>query len=157
MKTIASFALAAFLPTLGASALATAAAQPDITLKTQFGSSLVLSYSWGASNSGTLGSGGGGAGAGRVSNQDLHITRSIDAMSSKLMGAVETGRILRCVELTMGALKFTLNEVLVSSYQVGASSADKAGAQEQISFNFAALGYSVDGADFATGPVTACP
>ncbi len=154
MKISTPFAIASLVLAMTASAAAVAATQPDISLKTQFGSSLVLSYSWGASNSGSVG---GGGGVGRVSNQDLNLTRSIDVMSSKLMGAVQTGRHLQCVELTMGSLKFTLNDVLVTSYQVGASSADKAGATEQVSLNFGSLNYSVNGAEESTGPVVACP
>jgi type VI protein secretion system component Hcp len=51
----------------------------------------VLAYSWGASNSGTIGTPGGGAGAGKVNLQDLSFTKAFDELSPEIFQALATG------------------------------------------------------------------
>jgi len=53
----------------------------------------VLSYSWGVSNSGTIGGGGGGGGAGKATFQDLSFTHGIDKASPLLLKACATASI----------------------------------------------------------------
>jgi type VI secretion system secreted protein Hcp len=51
----------------------------------------VLAWSWGASQSGTAHMGG-GAGAGKVSVQDIAVTKYVDAASADLLKAICTGK-----------------------------------------------------------------
>ena len=122
------------------------AAKPAGVLVLPFGDSPVLSYSWGASQSGSIGGGGSGGGAGKVNVQDFHITRTADAHSPKIFKAVATGEHLAIVEINSGSTKFKLQDVLVSSYQTGGSGADgKVTRTDQVSFNFGKITYTVDG------------
>lgn len=94
----------------------------------------VLSWSLGASNPTTIGSGGGGAGAGKVSFSDLSVMVDQSKASPLLMLAVATGQHIKSVVLTGrragggaggGAgdyLTVTLSDVLVTSIQTSAGS-----------------------------------
>lgn len=140
---------------LATAALAFAAgamAADKITLKTGFGTSQVQAYSWGATNTTT--SGGGGGGVGKVVLQDLQVTRNVDSQSPPLFGAVNTGLHLACIELTDGALKITLRDVLVGSYQVGGTTGNKSPTVEQVSFSFGSFAYTVEGV--TQGTAAAC-
>ncbi|HLC25129.1 MAG TPA: type VI secretion system tube protein Hcp [Nitrosopumilaceae archaeon] len=105
----------------------------------------VLSWSWGASQSGSMAAGGGG-GAGKVSMQDLSITKHIDKSSPKLFEALATGKHLKEAKLVLRSaggsqveyLVITLSDVLVSSYSTGGSSGDDR-PTESISLNFAQI------------------
>jgi len=102
----------------------------------------VLSFSWGESNASRVAHGGGG-GAGRVSMQDLHFTMRVNKASPTLMLACANGKHFQKATLTcrkaggeqqLDFLKFTLSEVLVSSYE---SSGDQnVGPTDQLSLNF---------------------
>jgi type VI secretion system secreted protein Hcp len=91
----------------------------------------VLSWSWGESNAATFGSGGGG-GAGKVQMQDLHFTMKVSKASPVLMLSCASGKHIAKAELFArkagGAqeeyMKFTLSDVMVSSYQTGGSGGD---------------------------------
>lgn len=88
----------------------------------------LLSYSFGASNTGTF-AGGGGGGAGKVSFQDFSFTKYVDASSPPLFQAVATGKhfknaILEIVEPPVGkgesqVLRYTLDDVIVTSFFQG--------------------------------------
>ena len=88
----------------------------------------VLSWAWGASNSGAV-SVGGGTGAGKATIQDLQFTTPLSKASPKLFLACATGQHLKQAKLTAvraGAkqaefLTLTLSDVMVSSYQTGGS------------------------------------
>jgi type VI protein secretion system component Hcp len=147
--SIKQFAVASAFLAIATSAMATD--RNAITLKTAFGSSPVQSYTWGATNTTSSGSGGG---TGKVVLQDLQVTREIDSQSSQLLGAVNTGAHLACVELTDGSLKITLRDVLVGSYLVGGSSGNKTPTVEQVSLSFASFAYAVDGV--TQGTAAAC-
>ncbi len=149
---IKQFAVAAATFAIATGALA--ADKNDITLKTTFGTAPVQSYSWGATNTASTGSG--GAGAGKVVLQDLQFTRTVDAQSPQFLGAVNTGLHLACVQLTDGSLKLTLRDVSVASYVVGGSSgnANKTPAVEQVSLAFTSFAYTVDGV--TQGTAAAC-
>jgi type VI secretion system secreted protein Hcp len=120
----------------------------------------LLSFSWGETNASNVAHGGGG-GAGRVSMQDLHFTMKVNKASPTLMLACATGKHFQKVTLScrkagesqQDFLKFTLSEVLVSSYQsAGDGSADPT---EQLSLNFLKIqmAYSKQSADGSVIPV----
>lgn len=77
--------------------------------------------------------------------QDLHITKKIDKASPKLMLACADGEHLKKATLTCRKagteqqefLKYTLSDVLVSSYQTGGHSTGDTIPLDQVSLNFA--------------------
>jgi len=83
------------------------------------------SYSWGLSNTGTVG--GGGGGTGKAVLQDFHFTSKLNKASPKLMLACATGEHIREATLTVRKaggdgfefLKIKLNDILVSSHAPG--------------------------------------
>jgi type VI secretion system secreted protein Hcp len=105
----------------------------------------VLSWSFGASQSGSMAMGG-GAGAGKVVMQDFHFTKSVDKSSPKLFEALATGKHLKEAKLVLRSaggsqveyLVITLSDVLVSSYSTGGSSGEDRPI-ESISLNFAQI------------------
>ncbi len=121
----------------------------------------IMSFSWGATNTGTNVSGGGG-GAGKVSFEDIHITKTVDKSSPLLMLACASGQHIKSAVLACRKaggeqqeyLKITLTDVLVSSYQSGGHGHDVAGNSsadngqtfgpvptDTISLNFAKITY----------------
>jgi type VI secretion system secreted protein Hcp len=89
----------------------------------------ILSFSWGESQAGQVAHGGGG-GAGKVSMQDFHFTMRTSKASPTLFLGCATGMHFRNAVLIgmrggerqkqqQPYLKFTLSDVLVSSYNVG--------------------------------------
>lgn len=90
----------------------------------------LLSYSWGATQSGGSHSGGGG-GAGKVSFQDFHFASSTSTASPQMAEAMCQGKVFPKVELQVVGmsddnryrvfLKYELTNVLISSYQMGGS------------------------------------
>jgi len=145
MKMAKQFAAASLAFTLAASTSVLAANNPaTVTLETEFGQSPVLAWSWGATNSGTAQSGGGG-GAGKASIQDMAFTRLTDAQSPDFVWKLVTGRHLQPVTITQGSLKFTLADVVVSSYSVGSPNDPGEPQTENITLNFRQITYTVDG------------
>ena len=104
------------------------------------------SYSWGQVQSGSAGHGGGG-GAGKVQPQDFHFVKKVDKASPVLMIACATGQHFKSVILTArkaGAgqqeyLKITMEDVLISSYQIGGSAHSDVVPLDQVAMNFAKL------------------
>jgi type VI secretion system secreted protein Hcp len=104
------------------------------------------SWGFGATQSGTMHSGGGG-GAGKVSVQDLHFVTSVSKASPKLFLACCNGEHLKKAVLVARKAgkdqqeyyKITLSDVLVSSYQDGGSSHDGLIPVDQVSLNFAKI------------------
>ena len=102
------------------------------------------SFSWGASNAGSFSAGGGG-GSGKVSMQDFHFVMNMNKASPKLMLTCATGEHIKKAVLVCRKagteqqeyLKVTFSDVLVSSYQTGASAGGGSGPTDQISLNFA--------------------
>jgi type VI secretion system secreted protein Hcp len=84
----------------------------------------VLSWSWGVSQTGSMGHGSGG-GTGKASFSDLHITHHVDKASPVLMKACATGEHIK--EATITARKagkgqqeyliIKMNDVLITSVQ----------------------------------------
>lgn len=102
----------------------------------------VLSFSWGAQNSGTMSFGGGG-GAGKVSYQDFHFSMRTCKATPKLMLKCSNGEHIS--EATFIArkagkeqqefLKILFNDIIISSYQLGGSQGDMLGG-DSVAFNF---------------------
>jgi len=103
----------------------------------------VLSYSFGASQTGSFSAGGGG-GAGKVQFQDFHFTMKISKASPKLFLACANGEHIKSALLTARKAGkeqqefFTVKfgDILVSSFQTGGSGHGDELPMEQISFNF---------------------
>lgn len=108
----------------------------------------VLAWSWGMSNSGSAHMGG-GAGAGKVSVQDLSITKYIDKSSTDLMLAACNGKhfpdalliVRKAGEKPVEYLKIKLTDVLITSVSTGGSGGEDR-LTENVSLNFAKV--SVD-------------
>ena len=106
----------------------------------------ILSWSWGESNSGSSAFGG-GAGAGKVSMQDFHFVMKINKASPKLFQATATGQSVKQAVLSgrrskhqQEFLKWTLSNLLVSSYQTAGGGEQAGGLPiEQFSLNFARI------------------
>jgi type VI secretion system secreted protein Hcp len=104
------------------------------------------SWSWGESQTGTH-SGGGGGGAGKVQMQDFHFVMKINKASPKLMLACASGEHIKKATLTCRKagkeqqefVKYTMSELLVSSYQTGGSGHGDIVPLDQISLNFAKI------------------
>jgi type VI secretion system secreted protein Hcp len=104
------------------------------------------SFSWGVTQSGTAGHGG-GQGAGKAQPQDFSFVKRVDKGSPTLFIGCATGAHYKKATLTARKagtgqqeyLKITMEEVMVSSYQLGGSANSDIVPMEQISLNFAKL------------------
>jgi type VI secretion system secreted protein Hcp len=102
----------------------------------------ILAWSWGMAQSGTTHMGSGG-GAGKVSVQDIHITKWIDAASAPLMLACLNGKhiptglitVRKAGEHPLEYLKIDLTEILVTSVTTGGSGGEDR-LTENVSLNF---------------------
>jgi len=103
----------------------------------------VLAWSWGMSQSGSMHVGGGG-GAGKVSIQDISLTKWIDKSSPNLMMACSSGKHYPEAKLAIRKaggedpveyLIITLKEVLVSSISTGGSGGEDR-LTENVTLNF---------------------
>jgi type VI secretion system secreted protein Hcp len=102
----------------------------------------IESYSWGETQTGSMGAGTGG-GAGKVLMQDFHFTKRLDKASAKLFMACATGEHVKSAKLIVrkagGDQKtyytVTFTDLLISSFQT--SGHGGAETTESISFNFA--------------------
>jgi type VI secretion system secreted protein Hcp len=83
----------------------------------------VTAFGWGMTTPAAPGGGGGGGGAGRVSFQDLTVTKAVDAATPPLFAAAASGQQLRDAVLTVVAsgaqpeayLRYCLRDVTVAS------------------------------------------
>jgi type VI secretion system secreted protein Hcp len=106
----------------------------------------VESWSWGVTQSGTSGHGA-GAGAGKAMPQDFHFVKKHDKASPVLFIACATGQHYKQAVLTARKagggqqeyLKITMEEVMVSSYQVGGAASSDVVPIDQVSLNFSKL------------------
>lgn len=102
----------------------------------------VLAWSWGMSQSGTMHMGGGG-GSGKVSVQDLSITKYVDAASEALMKFCCTGEHKDEAVLTVKKaggeqhdyIVITMTKVLISSISTGGSGGEDR-LTENVTLNF---------------------
>ena len=107
----------------------------------------IESWSWGETNTGTAGHGG-GAGSGKVLPQDLNIIKATDRGSPLIMQAGAEGEVFRTAVLIMTRdssegqqdyLIITMENVMVSSYQINGSGDDGSIPTESVSLNFQKL------------------
>jgi type VI secretion system secreted protein Hcp len=125
----------------------------------------ILAWSWGASQSGTTHMGP-GAGAGKVSVQDISVTKYVDAASHALLKAVCKGTHFKeaklCVrkagDKPLEYIKITMNDLIISSLSSGGSGGEDR-LTENISLNFAKFKYEytiqkADGSGGATKETT---
>ncbi len=85
----------------------------------------IVSFSWGASQPGSMAAGGGG-GIGKASFNDLHVVARIDRAAPAVMKHCASGKHLSKVEVSVCKAggsqveysKITLEEVLVTSVQI---------------------------------------
>ena len=102
----------------------------------------IESFSCGETQTGTFAVGGGG-GAGKVSAQDFHFTMPVNKASPALFLACAQGDHIKNAILTCRKaareefMKVTMNDVLVSSFQIGG--AEDVVPTDQISLNFAKI------------------
>ena len=103
----------------------------------------ILSWSWGMSNSGSAHVGG-GAGSGKVSVQDLSVTKYLDSSSAPLMLSCCNGEhfgsavltVRKAGEKPLEYLTIKLQEVVITSVTTGASGGDDR-LTENVTLNFA--------------------
>lgn len=129
--------------------------------KTHAGEIDVLSWSWGMSQAGAHQTGAGGR-AGKVSVQDISVTKLFDSATPPVMLACCNGQRFKEARLTVrtaGAkpleyLKITMKEVLVSSVSTGGSTGEDR-LTETITLNFAEfkVEYTPQKADGSAGAV----
>jgi len=108
------------------------------------GSSDILSWSWGVTNPGTIGSGSGGAGSGKVTLSDFNLMKRIDPLSTELFRAAATGSHYPEVTISVPigapgtpfAIDYTLKQVFVTSLQQSGSAGN---ASESVSLAYGAL------------------
>ena len=106
----------------------------------------IESWSWGETNSGTHGAGGGG-GAGKVQMQDVHFTAKVHKGSPVLALKCASGEHIKKAVLTCRKagkdqqefLKYTFEDLLISSFQIGGSGHGDIVPVEQVSFNFSTI------------------
>jgi|SRR5579864_6396227 len=107
----------------------------------------LLSFSWSEHQTGTAPHGG-GLGAGKVSMQDIHITKVIDKATPKLMEACASGEHIKKAVLVCRKagkdqqefLKITFSDVLVSSYQMtGGAGSSNTLPVDQFSLSFSKI------------------
>jgi len=103
----------------------------------------IESFSWGMSQTGSMGHGGGG-GAGKVSVHDISISKNVDKSSCDLMYHCASGKhipsglitVRKAGEKPLEYLKIKLTDILISGVQdSGSGHGDQVG--ESITLNFA--------------------
>lgn len=107
----------------------------------------VLAWSWGASQSGTMHTGG-GAGAGKANFQDVSVTKWVDKSSHALLKAVAVGQHVKSALLTVRKagekpleyIKLTMKDCLISSVSTGGSGGEDR-LTENITINFGHFTY----------------
>jgi type VI secretion system secreted protein Hcp len=104
----------------------------------------VLSWSWGETQPTPAGPGGGGAG--KVEMSDLTVVAHVSKASPRLLLACASGKHIKSAVLTgrkagkgqQEFLTFSLTDILVSSYQIGASASSEP-PTDSVSLNFAKI------------------
>src|SRR5215471_12513623 len=122
------------------------AESPDDQYKGSDGWIQIESWSFGASQGGTMAYGGGG-GAGKVSMQDFHFVMKVNKASPKLFLACADGEHIKKAVLTCRKagkeqqefLKVTMSDLLVSSFQTGGSGQSDIVPTDQISLNYSKI------------------
>jgi type VI secretion system secreted protein Hcp len=107
----------------------------------------ILAWSWGMSQSGTMHIGGGG-GAGKVSVQDISVTKYVDKGSANLMLFCSNGKhiaeamlvVRKAGENPLEYIKIKMTDVLVTSVSTGGSGGEDR-LTENVTLNFAKVNY----------------
>jgi len=108
------------------------------------GSSPILAWSWGVSNTGTIGSPGGGAGAGKVNLQDFALTKRVNPLSTELVRSAALGTHFpeAVVSVPIGgplspfSIEYRLRLVFVKSIQQSGAGGDSL---ETVSLSYGAF------------------
>jgi len=106
----------------------------------------IHSWGFGASQSGAGGHQGGGSGAGKVNMNDIHLTKRTDTASADLFLKCANGKHYdeativsrKAGEKPLEFLKIKMQQVFVTSYQLGGSHGDDM-PTESITLNFAKI------------------
>jgi type VI secretion system secreted protein Hcp len=114
--------------------------------KTHKGEIPVMSWSFGAAQSGTS-SHGSGAGGGKVNFQDFHFVMTVNKSTPKLLEKCADGTHIKNAVLVCRKaggtqqeyLKVTFTDILVSSYQIGGSGGSDIIPTDQVSLNFSKI------------------
>jgi type VI secretion system secreted protein Hcp len=116
----------------------------------------IYSFSWGASNPATIGSGSTGLAAGKVSLSSFNVMKKTDSSSTALFQACATGAHYptAVVELRKAAgtsqlvfLTYTFTEVMIESIQWSGSSGGDDTPTESVSFAFGKVAISYNQQD----------
>jgi type VI secretion system secreted protein Hcp len=107
----------------------------------------VLSWSWGATQSGTTHTGSGG-GAGKVSVQDLSVIKHVDRASPTLNSMCFSGAHIKQAVLTVRKaggealeyVKITMEDLIVSGIEINGSAGQER-LTESVHFNFSRIKY----------------
>src|ERR1700677_4076103 len=121
----------------------------------------IYSWSWGASNPATVGSGKSGISAGKVSISSFNVMKKTEKSSCKLFAYCCNGTHIPTIIVTMrkaggtsqqGFLVFTFTECMVESIQWSGNSGGDDTPTESVSFAFAkvAIAYSTQSTDGKT-------
>jgi len=104
----------------------------------------VLAWSWGMSNGSSTHSGGGG-GAGKVSINDITLTKNVDSSSNALFLSCATGHHIKQADLVVRKhggktpleyLKIKLEDIIITSVSIGGAGGDTM-VSENVSLSFA--------------------
>ena len=125
----------------------------------------IYSFSWGASNPTTVGSGSTGLAAGKVSISSFNIMKRTESSSAALFQACCTGQhfpkaevLMRKATGTTGKqevfLKYDFTDVMVESIQWSGSSGGDDTPTESVSFAFASVSITYSKQDEASGALT---
>jgi type VI secretion system secreted protein Hcp len=105
----------------------------------------ILSFSWGASNAVTVGTGGSGMGAGKVSLSSFNVMKKSDTGSPKLFATCASGDHYDTASVTLNKaagkesipfLKYEFEEVFVDSIQWSGSGGGDDTPMESVSFAY---------------------
>lgn len=107
------------------------------------------SWTWGASNSGTLQFGGSGGGDGKAQMDNFDFTMRINRATPQLIQKLASGEQIPKAVLTCRKagktpqeyLTITFEEIIVASYRTGGSQGDDTIPDEAVSLNFAKINF----------------
>ena len=98
----------------------------------------ILSYSWGATQTGTM-SGGGGGGAGKVSFNDLHVSTNLDKATPAILKTCASGKHLAEVKVSIckaGGTQIEYTTIVLKDVIVTAVQFSGSGGSEQVHVDY---------------------